>query len=95
MHNYSFTLFLNSARAFHSPRQRFTDANTPFIRISRICLKVSYIHSIMIQTGFSTVPERLFRNPEKAFRGDGRMCSGMREWCFGKPGKAFPHNISG
>jgi len=39
--------------------------------------------------------ERLFGIAEKAFRGDGRMCSGMREWCFGKPEKAFPHNISG
>ena len=36
--------------------------------------------------------ERLFGIAEKAFRQDGRMCSGMREWCFGKPGKAFPHN---
>ena len=37
------------------------------------------------------MPERLFGIAEKAFRGDGRMCSGMREWCFGKPEKAFPH----
>lgn len=69
MHNYSFTLFLNSARAFHSPRQRFTDANTPFIRISRIFLKVSYIHSIMIQTGFFHRAGKAFPQSRKGFPG--------------------------
>lgn len=69
MHNYSFTLFLNSARAFHSPGQRFTDANTPFIRISRICLKVSYIHSIMIQTGFFHHVGKAFPQSRKGFPG--------------------------
>ena len=69
VHNYSFPLFLNSARASHSPRQRLTDANTPLIRISRICLKVSYIHSIMIQTGFSRHAGKAFRDCGKGFPG--------------------------
>lgn len=38
------------------------------------------------------MPKRLFGIAEKAFRHGGRMCSGMQERCYGKPGKAFPHN---
>ena len=89
MHNYSFPLFLNSARASHSPRQRFSDANTPFIRISRICLKVSYIHSIMIRTGFSRHAGKAFRDCGKAFsrwRKDVFRHAGMVFW---KAGKGF------
>ena len=55
---------------------------------------VIYVHTWDGQD-FSFVPERLFGNAERAFWGDGRMCSGMRERCFGKPERDFPHNISG
>ena len=69
VHNYSFPLCLNSARASHSPRQGPTDANTSFIRISRICLKVSDIGLFMGRA-------RFFHHAGKAFRDCGKGFSG-------------------
>ena len=45
VHNYSFPSILNSARASYSRRQGLTYANTRFMGVSRICVKVSDIRS--------------------------------------------------
>ena len=45
VHNYSFPSILNSARASYSRRHRLTDANTLFMCVSCICVKVSDIRS--------------------------------------------------
>lgn len=89
VHNYSFPLFLNSARASCSRRQGLAGANTRLICILRICLKVSYIHSIMIQTGFSRHAGKAFRDCGKGFsrwRKDVFRHAGTVLW---KTGKGF------
>ena len=47
VHNYSFPLILNSARASYSRRHRLTEANTQLMSVSRIYLTVSDIYSYM------------------------------------------------
>lgn len=95
VHNYSFPLFLNSARASHSPRQRFTDANTRLICILRICLKVSLIHSNMTRTGFSRHAGKAFRDCGKAFPGWRKDAFRHAGTVFWKTGKGFSAQHNG